>query len=101
MLHDGRFAADLGPHPPRTLVLLDINMPIMSGFEFLEKIQTEAPAAAADLVVVVMLTSSAFFGDRERALAYPIVEGYIEKPISDGKLQSILERLWPEVVAAR
>lgn len=66
---------------PVDVVLLDINMPGMNGFEFLDAFDRLPPAQRRS-AVVVMLTSSPDPGDRERALAHPGVRGYITKPMS-------------------
>lgn len=94
MFVDGRFAAELGPHPPPTLVLLDINMPIMSGFDLLERLETDEAITSADVSVVAMLTSSTHFGDQDRAGEYALVDDYIEKPLTPAKLESLIERHW-------
>jgi CheY-like chemotaxis protein len=60
------------------LILLDINMPVMDGWEFLDAIQNlESPS-----VFVVMVTSSVDSRDRNKALKYAQVIDYIEKPLS-------------------
>lgn len=61
------------------LILLDINMPGMDGFEFLRAY--EASAQAADRAAVVMLTSSPDPADRLRAHRHACVRGYQTKPI--------------------
>lgn len=61
------------------LVLLDINMPGMSGWDFLDKITLDQ---CDDNVWVVMVTSSINSSDRERAAKYPRVIEYVEKPLS-------------------
>lgn len=63
------------------VVLLDINMPGMNGFEFLDAFGV-LPSARRRSAVVVMLTSSPDPSDRERALSHPCVRGYITKPMS-------------------
>jgi CheY-like chemotaxis protein len=63
---------------PRRLILLDLNMPKMSGLEFLRAIR-EDPALRS-LTVVVLTTSD---DERDRIEAYNLnVAGYILKPVT-------------------
>lgn len=59
------------------LILLDINMPGMNGFDFLSAYESVPGGEAA----VVMLTSSPDPADRARAEDYACVRGYVTKPI--------------------
>ncbi len=62
-----------------TIVLLDINMPIMNGFEFLTR--WESRNAGRQGVKVLMVTSSQDDMDQERANAFTSVVGYLTKPL--------------------
>lgn len=62
---------------PRSLILLDINMPGMDGFEFLEAYEQQTPHP----VRVVMLTSSPDPVDRLRAQRHACVGDYLTKPL--------------------
>lgn len=64
-------------------LLLDLNMPEMDGFGFLAAYR-DAQARGARKVPVVVLTSSADPGDRQRALAHAGVVGYLVKPLDVG-----------------
>lgn len=76
--------------PAVALILLDINMPGLDGFEFLEAYGATVPAAAApDAPPVVMLTSSADPQDQARALAHPAVRGYLTKPLGPDALRAL------------
>lgn len=69
------------------LILLDINMPVMNGWDFLnfyvENLQHRPDK-------IVMLSSSIDFQDRVKANSYSCVKGFIEKPLTPEKFQSIL-----------
>ncbi|OJF91703.1 response regulator [Pararhizobium antarcticum] len=60
-------------------IILDINMPVMNGFEFLEHYAREFSVHAP---VVAMLTSSHLNADREKAMGYYFVKSYFEKPLT-------------------
>lgn len=71
------------------LVLLDINMPLMNGFEFMERLREDA--ALKDLPVV-MCTGSTYDDDRQRAFSLGAA-GYLVKPPSWERLKPILEKI--------
>ncbi len=63
------------------LILLDINMPEVNGFDFLSQ-YGKLPDTVKDLIYIVMLTSSVLSEDRIRVSAYPFVRGIIHKPLT-------------------
>lgn len=77
------------------LIFLDVNMPAMTGWEFLE----EYNGLDADMhcrVVVVMLTSSTETEDKERAASMDVVADFQTKPLTKPKLQEVLDRYFPD-----
>ncbi|KOY86829.1 hypothetical protein AD998_12360 [bacterium 336/3] len=67
------------------LIILDINMPEIDGWEFLNRYQKlEKPAS------VVMLSSSKDESDIKKSRTYSIVKGYIEKPLNIEKLKAFV-----------
>jgi len=73
----------------RILILLDINMPEMSGFEFLEHLTTGFFPHNIDVVIV---TSSVSDSDRDLAKRYPpYLRDFVIKPLQLEKLRNIIK----------
>ncbi|WP_373496498.1 response regulator [Aquiflexum sp.] len=70
-----------------TLIFLDINMPVMNGWDFLNQYLIEFKDRKDRIVV---LSSSIDFQDRQKAKEYDCVEGFIEKPLTPEKIKSII-----------
>jgi len=73
------------------LVLLDLNMPIMTGLEFLQAYQ-DLPLQQAPVIVV--LTSSANPRELDRVQQLPIA-GVLTKPLTEGKVRALLQTHFP------
>ncbi len=70
------------------VIFLDINMPEMSGFDFLDKF-SNFPDHVKNDCSVVMLSSSLNEEDHKKAMSYPSVKMYCSKPISLAKLEEL------------
>lgn len=70
------------------LLLLDINMPVMDGWDLLDIIENKPYKSQ---VYVVMVTSSVDRADCEKANRYSMVLDVIEKPITDDACKKIFE----------
>ena len=74
------------------IILLDINMPKMNGWEFLEEYQQRVWPALPKKVVLCMLSSSVYQNDIKKALSYRQVDDYIAKPLTTDKLNEFLAK---------
>ncbi len=75
---------------PVDVIFLDINMPCVNGFEFLETFQN-LPTRGKVGAIVVMLTTSLDPKDRERAESHPLVRDFINKPLNLDHVRSVAE----------
>ena len=73
---------------PCSLVLLDINMPQMNGFQFLER-YGELDLEQRRNRVIVMLTTSQNREDEARARSTPYVADYANKPLTIAKIKEL------------
>jgi CheY-like chemotaxis protein len=86
---DGRDALDKIRETAPDLVLLDIQMPGLDGFEVVQQVRRDSRFAT---LRVAALTAYAMRGDRERALAAGF-DDYITKPIRAAALRTHLDNL--------
>lgn len=73
------------------LILLDINMPVMNGFEFIEQYE-QLPAEWKSKILVVMLTTSLHPADMARAQSHPAIKEYCFKPLLKERLGELVEK---------
>jgi len=72
------------------VIFLDLNMPIMNGWEFLEDF-VKIPNHNREKVIIYIISSSVDPRDLERIKNYEVVNNYILKPISNEDLYGVLE----------
>ncbi|MBE9599798.1 response regulator [Pedobacter sp. MC2016-24] len=72
------------------LILVDINMPILNGWEFLDAYNELQVSPPVDLY---MLSSSVYENDIEKAKTYTKVKGFISKPLSMERLIELFKQL--------
>jgi len=88
--HNGQEALDhldsLDHQNRRSLLLLDINMPTMNGWDLLEAINARS---YADHISAIIVSSSIDINDHKKAKTYKQVKGYLEKPIRVKELHDL------------
>jgi two-component system chemotaxis response regulator CheY len=88
---DGREALDrLREHPEIDLVLLDINMPVMNGLEFLEALKDFRQRLPA----VIIISTEGREEDTQRGLEAGAV-AYIKKPFRSEEILEIISKTEP------
>lgn len=80
------------------LIFLDINMPGMNGWEFLEHYK-QLPASLQTAMIVVMLTTSENPDDKARAATQGILSDFKSKPLTKEMLEEVIEKYYADKTA--
>jgi CheY-like chemotaxis protein len=83
-------------YPSPDLIFLDINMPAMDGWEFLEEYKK---LHVINRIIVVMLTTSLFPEDKFKAEKMPEISGFEHKPLTAEKVSAVLEKYFKNVIS--
>lgn len=71
------------------LLFIDLHMPDMSGFEFIEKYQ-ERFGMGKKATQLFILSSSISHRDQDKAAKYPVIKGFLSKPLTEEILSELL-----------
>lgn len=74
------------------LLLLDIDMPVMNGWKFLECYDKLIDDSIKDQIVIVMLTVSVRQSDMIKAKNNPHIKEFVQKPLSEKIFADLIER---------
>ena len=77
---------------PVDMIWLDVNMPRLTGFEFLDK-AVEDLGESFVKVVVIMLTTSLLQADVDRARRHSFIRELVKKPIDEAGVRDLLSEL--------
>ncbi|RYY90535.1 MAG: response regulator [Chitinophagaceae bacterium] len=87
LVNNGREAVEALRREPFAVVLMDIQMPEMDGYDATQAIRTDLKLE----VPIIAMTAHAMSGEKERCLSFGMND-YISKPIKEGELYAILHQ---------
>lgn len=76
-------------HSTKKMFLLDLDMPVMDGWQFLEAYYRQGLDKNNDFCIYIV-TSSIAQEDKNKAKSYPAVHGYLEKPLSFDTIDQVI-----------
>jgi two-component system sensor histidine kinase/response regulator len=96
LAQNGREALELLEKQHFDIILMDVQMPEMDGFEATKLIREKEKSSGAHLPIIA-LTAHAMQGDKERCLAGGM-DGYVAKPIKLEDFFSVIEKVVPGII---
>jgi CheY-like chemotaxis protein len=99
IVHNGRLAVERAAQEPFDIILMDVQMPEMSGLEATAAIREREQSLGGHIPIVAM-TAHAMTGDREHCLAAGM-DAYVSKPLRLDELLAVVDGLFTSVTQAR
>ena len=81
----------LAKNPDTNMILLDINMPLMNGLEFIKKVKE---LGTYDHIPIIIVSTEGKEEDTMRGLSLG-AKGYVKKPFQPSDLHTLIEKLFP------
>jgi two-component system, chemotaxis family, chemotaxis protein CheY len=81
----------LAKNPDTDMILLDINMPLMNGLEFIKKVKE---LGTYDHIPIIIVSTEGKEEDTMRGLSLG-AKGYVKKPFQPSDLHTLIEKLFP------
>lgn len=92
----GKFESESDKFPQPQLIFLDINMPVMDGWEFIEAYKN-LNLENKENIIIVMLSSSFNPADKAKAESIAEIAAFKQKPMSKDSLLEIIQKIFPDL----
>ncbi|MGP1993944.1 response regulator [Zobellia laminariae] len=73
------------------MVMLDLKMPIMDGWEFMTAYEESVPKELKDQITIVLVTTSDNQEDKDRAEGNEFIDDFSQKPLSDDTFKHLIQ----------
>jgi len=73
------------------MVMLDLKMPVMNGWEFMKAYEDLVPKELKDQITIVLVTTSDDQEDRDKAMINEFVDDFSQKPLSDETFKQLIQ----------
>ena len=91
VVENGQEVLDALQKQPFDLVLMDVQMPVMNGFEATKRIRSLKSETRG--IPIIAMTAHALEGDRERCIQAGM-DDYIAKPIDTGETTKVIRKIF-------